>query len=338
MKFNAWICCFMLWLLLAVPVMAAEYTDGSIRLVLNEENGRFTLYSLNDQRRPTALFADQDPRTSFLSVMINDRSYKMGDTSAFRIHTAGDERSPALVFESSFMNVTEEFSFVKTNGLRITITLENRGDRQISSGARFLLDTHLGEGSSLQFTTDRRTIDSETLITRTDRDRFWTDKNDSVALSGSINTGAPGDPDSVHFANLKKMNDAAWKAAYQERRNFNFPPYSVGDSAICYYFDPRPLSRGEKRSFGFTLFLNNEDAFESSPGVSVRAAAELIRDLPDPMATDSKKEDLAAIRELIAHIEASIVSGTATEEELAAFELALNKFRAKYGSGAGNLR
>jgi len=348
MRFKSIICIFIFLLLLPAIVLAAEYTEGSIKLVLHEENGRFTLYSMNDQRRPAALFADQDPRTSFLSVIINDRSYKMGDTSAFRTRTGGDEQNPSLVFASSFMRVTEEFSFIKSanqavpNGIRITITLENRGDRQISSGARFLLDTYLGEGSPpIQFTTDRRTISSETLITGADRDRFWTDKNETVALTGSINTGTTEDPDSVHFANWKKLNDASWKAVYQEGRNFNFPPFSMGDTAICYYFEPRPLSRGEKRSFGFNLFLNDpamgEDAFVSSPKASPAVVAELIKDLPDPSATDSREQDLAAIRELISRIETSIASGTATEEELAAFELALNKFRAKYGSGS-NLR
>ena len=356
MRFKSRICFFMA-LFLSFPLIAAEYTNGSIRLVLNADNGRFSLYSLDNssQRKPLALFADQDQRTSFLSVMINDRSYKMGDSSAFKIRLGGGELNPALVFESSFMTVTQEFSFIGSanqaaaNGIRITITLENRGDRQISSGARFLLDTQLGEKRpGFPFTTNYRTINSETLVTRTDSDRYWIDRNERAGLAGSINTGGPGDPDSVLFANWKKLSDVSWKAVYQPGSNFNLPPYSVGDTAVCYYFEPRTLGRGEKRSYEFVLLVSADGvdlasafsaafaaAFADSTALAAPGSA-LIRDLPDPFAADSsnaRAEDLAAIKELISRIEARIASGTATEDELAAFEHELNKFRAKYGPG-----
>lgn len=61
------------------PLVAAEYFDGSIRLVLNEKSGRFSLYSTGEggHEKPVALFSDEDPRTSFLSVLVNDRSFKL---------------------------------------------------------------------------------------------------------------------------------------------------------------------------------------------------------------------------------------------------------------------
>ena len=333
-------CVLLLGLILTFPLTAAEYTDGAIRLVLDEETGRFSLYSIrheNNRRGPMALFVDQDPRTSFLSVMINDRSYKMGDTSAFRIRLGGSDRNPSLIFESSFMLVIQEFSFVRspdsieTNGIAVRVTLENRGDRQISAGARFLLDTNLGEGlSGNLFTTNHQVINAETLLTRTDGDQYWSDKNDKVTLYGSLFTGSATDPDSVHFANWKKLSDVSWKAAFQPGRNFNFPPYSVGDAAVCYYYEPRPLSRGERRGFGFSLFLNSEKGFSSS---QTSLGGETIRDLALQAAApsgDLMEQDLAAIRELLARIDSLIASGTATEEELAAIELALNSLRAKY--------
>ena len=344
--------------LLSFPIAAAEYTDGALRLVLDEEAGRFSLYSLrhlNNQNRPLALFVDQDNRTSFLSVMVNDRFYKMGDSSTFRTRLEGNERNPSLIFESSFMLVTQKFFFVRssdsaeTNGVFIRITLENRGDRQISTGARFLLDTNLGEGQTdFSFSTNQKSIASETLLSATDGDMFWTDRNDNVSLVGSLFTGSSEEPDNVHFANWKKLSDVSWKAPYQAGRNFNFPPYSVGDSALCYYFEPRPLNRGDTRSFGFYLFLNSEKGFISPRSDSNE---ELIRDLPAQGSTgtpygnssnpavpmDPREQDLAALSELMARIDTLIVSGTATPEELAALELALNRLRAKYGSGV-NLR
>ena len=234
------------------------------------------------------------------------------------------------------MLVTEEFTFVKaankadTQGVYIKITLENKGDRQVSAGARYLLDTNLSEKTpGLGFTTNSRTIQGETLLTGSDNDRWWTDRNDKVSLTGSINTGSSDDPDSVHFANWKKLSDASWKPSYQSGRNFNFPPYSVGDTAVCYYYDVRPLSRGENRTFGFYLVLD-----EGAISGSARAAdTELIQDLKVQGTADPREQDLASLRSLMARIDALIASGNATDDELAALEFDLNKLRAKYGSG-----
>ena len=320
---------------LSLTLGAAEYRDGSLRLVLDADSGRFSIYLLTETnlKKPQALFSDQDPRTSFLSVFLNDRSYKMGETSTFKTRLGGDNNNPSLIFESPFLAVNMGFSFARTpnsaltNALRITITLENRADREINVGARFLLDTNLGEGSNgFPITTNQRTIATETLIASGDNDRFWTDRNANISLTGSIKTGSAGDPDSVHIANWKKLSDVTWKASYQPGRNFNFPPYSVGDTAVCYYFDPRPLGRLEKRSFGFSLALNSENLTDSAS-----AAASEFSDLPMPPTADSREQDLAALRELLSRIDEGIASGAASEEELAAMEFTLNKLRAKYG-------
>ena len=253
----------LLLLAIALPLRAAEYTDGDLRLVINESKGRFSLYSIASGT-PIPLFADTDPRTSFLSVIIDDRSYKMGDAFAFKTRFYAFGQS--LIYESSFMLVTQKFSFIRypsgSSGLKIDITLENRGNRSVSAGARYLLDTSLGErlpGNNLS--TSRKTISSETLINRYDGESYWKDSDGDLSLSGSIFTGAPADPDSVHIANWKKLADVTWKAPYQYGRNFNAPPYSTKDNAVCYYFEPRNLGVGEERTLSFILALNHEGEF-----------------------------------------------------------------------------
>lgn len=338
-------------LAIAIPLCAAEYSDGTLRLVLHEKTGRFSLYAMEttNQGKGQALFSDEDPGTSFLSVMVNDRSYKMGDSGNFRISLAEDGNNPSFIFDSPFMIVTQKFSFIKTpnsaysNAVKIQITLENRSDRQVSAGARFLLDTKLGEGlSGSPFKTGRRTINSETLLTKIDDDQYWIDRNETVSLAGSFITNSKEDPDSIHFANWKKLSGVSWKAAYQAGRNFNYPPYSIGDTAVCYYFENRPLSREEKAGFTFTLASNYEGNFiftstgsssAGSVGYGKTVTVEHIMNLPNKGETDSREKDLAELRELIALIEIRIAAGTATVDELAAFEFALNKLRAKYGSG-----
>ena len=335
-----------LFFFLISPVFAADFRNGNVLLKLDEKTGRFSLYLAgeNTEEKPQALFFDQDPRTSSLSVFIDDRSYKLGDSSSFRIRLGEDNENPSFIFESVFLKVTEQFSFIgdnnstDVNGIRIAITLENLTDRQMSSGARFLLDTYLGErvsGSSLF--TNIRAVSSEILLTKADNDNYWIDRNSRYALNGSLFTGSPLDPDSVHIANWKRLNDVSWKASYQSGRNFNFPPYSTGDSAVCYYFDVRPLNSGEKRIFGFTLTGLKGDT-DSLPVFTASdispAGTEKTGDIFTYDVRASRDQDLAALRDIIAIIDAHINSGSVSEEELAAIESALNKLRIKYGVGA----
>lgn len=293
---------------LPFPIAAAEYTNGAIRLVLHPETGRFSLYSLRHQtirREPLALFFAHDPRTSFLSVTVDGNDFTMGDSPLFRTSVSGSSCNPSLVFESPALLVTKAFSFARsadspeTNGISVRITLENRGNRQVWAGAGFLLNTRLGDGS---FSTSRRAVVSDTLLTRNDRDSFWIDRGSAAFLSGSLFTGSGEDPDSVRF----------------------------GDSTVFYYFGRRPLGRGERRSFGFFLFVNSE-AVLAAPEIT---GGEAILDMPvvtAPVAHPTERY-LAEIRGLMAQLDSLIASGTATEAELAALELAMNNLRARYGA------
>lgn len=342
---------FLLGFLVLCATNAAEYKNGSLVLVLNEKNGRFSLYTVGDtngdvsgQGRRTPLLADEDPRTSFLAVMVNDRSYKLGDASAFKIRLGGDDQKPSLVFESSILQVTEEFSFIQNQGplgnegITITITMQNRQDRSINAGARYLLDTCLSEGSpDFPMFTNRQTIASEVLLTKAGGDTFWTDRNKNLSLTGSLDTD-------VLIANWKRLSEASWKTDYRPGRNFNFPPYSMGDIAVCYYFEISPLGAGESRSFGFSLYVKSQDAASPPPAAPLTAAG--VAGAPvlppsvspvqaaGPAVPSAKEQDLAAVRELMARMDAGLSSGTVTPEELASIESALNELRARYGLGS----
>ena len=339
----------------AVPAACAEFREGQLKLVIHERTGRFSLYDLGSGN-PQALFSDKDPRTSFLSVMVNDIIYKMGDTSIFRIRLEKD--SPSLIFESPFMKVTKDFIFVRNHsgeeGLQISITLESKGRRRVSAGARYLIDTSLGEGPRLvPIRTDQRTISAETIITRYDSDDFWIDGNDGLSLTGSLYTGAEEDPDSVHFANWKKLADVTWKAPYQRGRNFSAPPYSVRDTAVCYYFEPRNLGAGERRTFSFTLSRSQEGLFGAPQIASAVSISPVPENIPvqihvsehpdignevigqgDNREADTRDQDLALLRSLISQIDTHMLNGTGTDEELQELELAVDALRSKYGLGS----
>ena len=335
MKKYSLLCLFFLFIL-GFSLFAMEITEGPLRLVLHPSGGRFSLYSTAINReRPEALFYDRDPRTSFLSLMVNDRVYKMGDTLTFRTHLTGDASRPAFVFESSFMIVSQEFIFVVNPldsdaiGIRMIFTITNTSEEALSVGARYLLDTMLSEkSSSIEFATDHRIIDSETLITVDDDFSFWVDRAPLLALAGSLVTGGSGNPDSIHIANWQRLSNASWKPSFVGGRNFNLAPYSFRDTGIAYYFEPETLAPQEQRVFNITLAL-------AGNGNTALPYTAIYPSTPSGEASlrggDAERErDLRELREILTRINILLSSGTVNEEELNALESSLDSLRSRY--------
>ncbi|MDR1256989.1 MAG: hypothetical protein LBJ86_04525 [Spirochaetaceae bacterium] len=267
---------------------AAEYTDGRIKLVIDEKLGRFSLYYMNDVEKRTyePLFWDKDKRTSFLSAYINGKEYKLGNSSEFKMIIRGEKNKPSLVFESAFMSIAQDFSFIRTassgvsNGVRIDVRLESWSPQTVEAGARLLIDTHLGEKTAPPFRTDLRPIGSETLIDRTSPDQYWVSRNGSYGLMGSIFVEGTETPDFLQFANWKRMNGARFRINYVQGRNFNATPFSVKDSAVCYFLDIRPMNRWDRRMMTVLLAAEDDYGFEGEKLPDER-------EYPQPIIVDS---------------------------------------------------
>ena len=243
--------------------------DGYIRLVLNERTGSFSLYYLSDPKtvRYVPLFNADEPLASFLSINIDGKVYRLGNTKQFRTRIERLNGDPALVFESPFVRVTQLFTPVKTsgsnalNGVMVTIKVQNISSVKSAVGVRMLLDTTLGEGRRrVPFITNTQVITSETLLDGNSKELFWISRGRKVSLMGSIVSPAGGsgkDPEIVHIANWKRLNDAQWKLNISQGRSFNNLPHSVGDSAVCYFFGPEILDRD--KTLTYSVYLTTED-------------------------------------------------------------------------------
>jgi hypothetical protein len=248
----------------------------------------------------------------------------MGETSAFSFRFENSPNSPAFVFESPLLYMRQEFTFIQTagssvsNGVQISFRLKNVQPRQISVGLRLLLDTHLGEGGT-PFYVNNRGISAETLIGG-NSGPWWVSRNETLSLMGTISAPRGKSPDSLHFANWKRLNDASWKTSYSAGRNFNFPPNSTGDSAVCYYYDPVPLSRDQE--LNYTIILAAEDPAGFERLQSPEGAIE-----PD----NSRESDLALLHNLMARLDKFLRGEIQlSEEELAAMELTITLLKARY--------
>ncbi|MDR1232045.1 MAG: hypothetical protein LBK61_11690 [Spirochaetaceae bacterium] len=256
-----------LFLLALSSLAAGDFIDGPIKLTLDDRTGRFSVFKRNDKGEYQNFLWDRNAKTSFLAVQIDGRLYKLGESNYFKTAVRGTATTPTLTFESPSLSVAMEFSFIKTpnanetNGIRIDIKLHNWGEKDIDAGIKLVLDTYFGEKKSPQFKTNLRYIDSETVINRVVNDEWWLAKDDKGSLMGSIYVEGTYYPDTLHFANWKRLSDAKWKATYVAGRNFNALPFSINDTAVAYYMEPIKLVRWDQRTMTVMLASEDKDGF-----------------------------------------------------------------------------
>jgi hypothetical protein len=274
---------------------AIDSNDGRIRLLFHENIGRFSLLFQTDvsAKKYDAFFNNTDPSTSFLAVNVNGKVYRLGESWSFTSRVENYEGEPSMVFESSFLQVRQIFSVIKTanslisNGLKITMQVTNKNQKTSNVGLRLLLDTFLGEGfGNIPFATENFEIKNERIIDSRSTESYWVSRGRRLTLMGSLKLQGERSPDMVHFANWKKLNDANWKAVYYEGRSFNNAPYSIGDSAVDYYWDPVPLEFNE--SFSASIYLSTEDTFgfidQNRPsGIAGKTAADKAQMIMDDL-------------------------------------------------------
>jgi hypothetical protein len=330
------------------PLCAAEFENGRIRLVINEINGAFSLFYLADLDSDNfeALFADQReprPKTSYLSLKINERFYKLGETTQFTVRLGGSTDEPEIIFDSPGIRVRQKFVFLSVgnsvwaNGVAISVTVENKRSDPVRAGIRFLLDNFLGEeegGAGPSFTTDIRPLASETLLTANSPDGWWISRNSRFGFMGTINSEYVLPPSSVHFANWKRLNDSSWNLEFSPR-NFSSPPHSFNDAAVCWIYEPVEIAAKSLRVVELLLAAETPDGF-SAVNFSV-PPVRLARNSRDgsgymPSRDENINTDLGILREIMAEIDAFSARGEAVpEEKLAEMELTVARVRERYG-------
>jgi hypothetical protein len=238
-------------------------------MIIDEKTGRYSLSFLTDpeNEKYSNLFF-RNSNTSFLDINVNGLYYRLGSSRVFKTRVDMENEEPVVVYESSFLTVKASFTPIKTissptaNGVRVTIKIINREEDEPSVGLRMVLDTSLGEGrKNIPFVTENNNILKEKIIESSSEVKYWISRGKDISLMGSI--ADPFDetakmPDYLHFANWKKLSDVPWKAPYHEGRSFNKLPYSIGDSAVSYYWEPSVLEMGG--TFTYTVYLTTEDA------------------------------------------------------------------------------
>ncbi len=236
-----------------------ELTQGNMRVVLFENTGRFSAYFKSSAGEWTPLFYSQDPRTTVLELLVGNDLYRLGDSSRFRQNvTKTPNGGGQITFTSQKVSVTETFSFAKSanasqaDGVRVSLRFTNLSSGSLSVGARYIVDTYLGEQSRIEFVTPTDgSMTNETAFSGSQVPAYWVspkDKQKSVALEAVLRGSGVTTPNKVIFANWKRLNESNWDYTVDTTRNFNMLPYSINDSAVAMYYDPGQLAAGASRT------------------------------------------------------------------------------------------
>jgi hypothetical protein len=253
-----------------------EVSEGRLKLVLHAGIGRFSLYLDG-----IALFVDQDPRTSGMSLLLDNRVYKLGDSGEFKESSEALPGGARFTWTSKRLAVTQTFSFQGGEAVAVSVTIRNNTDREVAAGLRFLLDTYLGEASFPHFRTERdREINGELSFTGAEVPAWWLSRS-SRASRAPENPGLlvplRGEgittPDRLILANWKRLAETSWLYETAPGRTFSELPYSINDSAACLYFGPAPLAAGASRTYLLALSAGKEPAPAGSAAAAPAPAA-----------------------------------------------------------------
>ncbi len=308
-------------------IAALELSGGKIKVKLYDESGRFSLYFLDTLSGSTyvPLFFDKDPKTTALFVNTGNRVYTMGDSSFFKQDLQSINATTAsFLWTSKILDVTETFTLVKSlknaffDGVKITITLNNKSETKLNTGVSYLLDTYLGEKDKTHFiTANGMDIQAETYYTSDLPAYFVSPLKKNKSFKGlQCMLEGPGItiPDKVIFANWKRLKENTFSYRVQDSRNFNFLPYSINDSAAALYYNQEILPPGGQRKIVIVMGAATGSLFQ---GTTAQAETAEMNKLylqtaqtgGEPTNTEaSVKTDLLAVNNLLKKINSLLES------------------------------
>ncbi len=317
MKLSSIIIVF--FILLEIPSFALQLTEGKMKIIIHEDSGSFSAYYLDDinSGKYIPLLFEKDPETTILSIMVNNKIYKMGSSSGFSKDISSTPGGGKIVWESSAIKVTEDFSFLKSNGsalsdgFKITISIDNISDQNSLIGITYLFDTYLGEDQNAHFILNTgESISSEDSYL-SNFPNFWISpsKNTNImGLQGMVRGPGITVPDKIIFSNWKRLKDNIWNFQVKKSRNFNLIPYSINDSAISVIYEPIRVSSNSSREVVIVLGGYNNSSFKGTSGIGDSEIntifEQTINTEADPRDTESSvRSDLIAATDLVTKID-----------------------------------
>lgn len=296
----------------AVLSPALTISNSETELVINEQNGRFSVYALAADGDKTPLLVAEDPRTTMLTVLAGSKIYRMGDSFEFRQAFESTSDTADIVWTSGPLVVTQAFE-LDGKTLSIEVKVENSSEQDLEVGLRYLLDTYLGEKGE-HFAADGLPVEKETDYVWVAPYEIESSDGEDVSLYVVLSGSGITDPDRVVIANWKRLNDASWTFEANQSRDFNLLPYSINDSAIALYYEPEMVPSSTSKTISFKLDWRKAGIAYSTSDPTVNTGISQA----DQELVDSLLDEIVAIDALLLAIDKLLSSDAdPTEEQLA---------------------
>jgi hypothetical protein len=261
------------------PLMQAATIENDFILVyVDEETGRMFLSTvagkadIQGDEKVDLLFFDNPP-SSYTVIYVNDDAYIFGGqrgTFVKRPLTLG--KSISTIWENEIVNVELTIRFIGRkdsgveDGMLISYRVENKTEHSISVGLRILLDTYLGEKGRCHFTApDVGEICNESEFQKSEIPLTWMSVglpgDCASCLRGVLKEGSMIAPDKIVFANYRALRENLGYYRIRKKRTFDYPPYSMNDSAVTLYYNPASLQAGQWRAYSTILGLCDEGEY-----------------------------------------------------------------------------
>lgn len=215
---------------------------------------------------------DSDPLSSGWTFEINESSISPADNGWLR-SIQKSEDGYVLIYSSRAYRFEQSVTVSDTgNYVSVTAQFTNNSTDPLSITPVLLLDTVLGEATGLPFHLPDGSYVSGEMIFSGSRIPEWikTEKNiESPSMVLFFDNQFATTPDSIALANWLRLKQQGGSFTPVGERDFNYLPFSEGDSAILLRYREKKLAPGDEVNIKLILGLNtrppDRDSFVVRP-------------------------------------------------------------------------
>lgn len=243
-----------------------ENTVGRIKYLMKGTVGSFQLYALGENGSQTPLLAGYDEFTSsFMSLRVGKKEYKLTDNIGIVIGARQNELGAQLVYivpevARIFIKFekVEGGKDVKSEIIKVTSVVYNKGKNTQTYALKSVLDTVLGEQFGPHFTSGEEiAINNERQYRRFDKVKWITSRNSRTGLQFLFNGGDITAPEVVSLSNKDFLALRDWVPAITVSRTFD-SVLSYQNSALCINWPTVALEPEGSASFVYYLAVSTD--------------------------------------------------------------------------------
>ena len=231
--------------------------------------GSYSLYKREvGKNRLVRLINDREPRSTYIAIALNGRVYTLGRSTRYLANKA--ERLtlltdggamfwklPQKINVKYYVRILSESSL--TSYIRLNIIVENSASITQSVGLFHMFDIANNNLGLPAFSLPDGDVFRETILETSQVPYFVQTSYNAYFY---LNVRGSTRPDRVILANWTKLHEAGWNYGFQlNSQGFGYNLYDSNNPALGLYYDARPLSARQSRSYVIYLAFDSVPSF-----------------------------------------------------------------------------